>query len=273
MRVGFVQFRPVRYDVAANVAQVRQLLAGVCADVLVLPEMANSGYLYAAPADLAPYTEPADGSGPFLGALSDLAKSSGGLIVTGLSEVAQAGLYNTAVAVNGQGVVAAYRKTHLFAGEKDLFLPGDTGFGVADYTAESGARARIGMMVCFDWYFPESARTLALRGAQIIAHPSNLVLPHCQTAMVTRCLENRVFAITTNRWGTEELGERALTFTGASQVLTPDGERVAQAPVAGDCVMVVEIEPREADNKRPSAGSQLRNDLLRDRRPEMYQTT
>jgi predicted amidohydrolase len=47
------------------------------------------------------------------------------------------------------------------------------------------------MMVCFDWFFPESARTLALRGAQIIAHPANLVLPYCQTAMVTRCLETR----------------------------------------------------------------------------------
>ncbi len=270
MRAGFVQFRPVRYDVAANVAQVRRLMAGVTADLLVLPEMANSGYLYGAPGELAPYTEPADGSGPFLSSLIDLARLSGALIVTGLSESTPDGLYNASVAVDGTGVVANYRKTHLFGGEQDLFLPGDTGFRVFDYTARSGARARIGMMVCFDWYFPESARTLALRGAQIIAHPSNLVLPHCQTAMVTRCLENRVFAITTNRWGTEDLGERSLTFTGASQVMTPNGERVAQAPLEGDCVSVVEIAPAEADNKRPTAGSQLRNHLLADRRPEFY---
>lgn len=275
MLAGFAQFRPVRYDVAANVAQVERLLAGVRADLLVLPEMANSGYLYAAPGDLAPYTEPADGSGPFLAALIRLARSSGALIVTGLSESASTGLYNAAVAVNGEGVVARYRKTHLFGGEKDLFLPGDTGFGVFDYTAASGARAAIGMMVCFDWYFPESARTLALRGAQVIVHPSNLVLPHCQTAMVTRCLENRVFAITTNRWGTEALpdsgaGARSLTFTGASQVVTPNGERIAQAPLEGDCVVVVEIDPGLADNKHPTAGTQLRNHLLDDRRPEMY---
>jgi predicted amidohydrolase len=173
-------------------------------------------------------------------------------------------------------VIAHYRKTHLFGGEQDLFLPGDSGFRVFDYTPRSGARARIGLMVCFDWYFPESARTLALRGVQVIAHPSNLVLPHCQTAMVTRCLENRVFAITTNRWGTEDLpdtgsGARSLTFTGASQVVTPNGERVAQAPLEGDCVRVVEIDPAQADDKHPTAGSQLRNDLLKDRRPEMYE--
>ncbi len=60
--------------------------------------------------------------------------------------------------------------------------------------------------------------------------------------------------------------EKALTFTGASQVLTPLGERVAQAPVEGDCVGVAEINPAEADNKRPT----VRNHLLDDRRPEMY---
>ena len=69
------------------------------------------------------------------------------------------------------------------------------------------------MMVCFDWFFPESARTLAvLRGAEIIAHPSNLVLPYRQTAMFARCLENRVFAATTNRYGTGGVGGAAADF-------------------------------------------------------------
>ncbi len=261
MIVGFVQYRPVRYDVAANVGQVERLLNGVKADLLVLPELANSGYMYASPKTLEPYSEPSDGSGPFLSALQSLATSTGALIVTGLSERAPKELYNSAVAVSKSGVVALYRKTHLFADEQDLFVPGDSGFNVFEYGG-----VRIGMMVCFDWYFPESARTLALRGAQIIAHPSNLVLGHCQTAMVTRCLENRVFSITANRWGVESLGEQSLKFTGASQILTPLGVRVAQGPVEGDCVALAEIDPAEADNKRPTA----RNHLLNDRRPEMY---
>jgi predicted amidohydrolase len=266
MIVGFIQYRPVRYDVPANVAQVEHLLSGVKADLLVLPELANSGYMYASPETLAPHSEPADGSGRFLSALQSLAASTGALIVTGLSERTPNGLYNSAVAVEKSGVVALYRKTHLFADEQDLFLPGDTGFNMFETHG-----VRIGMMVCFDWYFPESARTLALRGAQIIAHPSNLVLGHCQTAMVTRSLENRVFSITSNRWGVESLpqaglGDKSLTFTGASQVLTPLGIRVAQGPVEGDSVACAEIDPAEADNKRPTA----RNHLLNDRRPEMY---
>jgi predicted amidohydrolase len=260
-KIGFVQFSPVRYDVAANMAAVERLLDGVEADLLVLPELANSGYLYESPEALLPFSEPGDGSGPFLSALQHLAGRAGGVIVAGFSERAREGLYNSAAAVGAAGVIQVYRKTHLFAGEKLLFQPGDSGFRIFEH-----AGARIGMMVCFDWFFPESARTLALRGAQIIAHPSNLVLPYCQTAMFARCLENRVFAATTNRYGTEELAEQSLTFTGASQIMTPRGERLSQAPIEGDYVRVVEIDPAAADDKHVTA----RNDLFADRRPEMY---
>ncbi|MCX6032318.1 MAG: hypothetical protein NT169_23865 [Chloroflexi bacterium] len=259
--VGFVQFRPVRRDVAANVAAVERLLAGVRADLLVLPELANSGYLYAAPADLAPYAEPGDGSGPFLAALRRLAGQTGGVIVAGFAERGGEGLYNSAAAVDAGGVLQVYRKTHLFADEKLLFLPGDTGFRTFEHRG-----AAIGMMVCFDWHFPEAARTLALAGSQIIAHPSNLVMPYCQTAMVTRSLENRVFSITCNRYGTEELDGNPLTFTGASQILDTLGRRLAQAPVEGDYVATAKIDPALADNKRINA----RNDLFADRRPELY---
>jgi predicted amidohydrolase len=259
--VGFVQFCPVRNDVAANVAAVERLLDGVRADLLVLPELANSGYMVATAADLDPYAEAADGSGPFLSALRRLAERTVGVIVTGFAERGQAGLYNSAAAVDASGVRQIYRKTHLFQDEQDPFLPGDTGFRIFSHRG-----VRIGMMVCFDWFFPESARALALLGAQIIAHPANLVLPWCQTGMVTRCLENAVFAITTNRYGTEDLNGKSLTFTGASQILDTKGRRLAQAQVEGDAVILCEIDPSAADDKRVGT----RNDLLGDRRPEMY---
>src|SRR5207253_5521489 len=77
------------------------------------------------------------------------------------------------------------------------------------------------MMVCFDWFFPESVRTLALAGAEIIAHPSNLVLPYCPDAMVIRCLENRVFAVTANRIGAEKRGRKPpLTYIGQDRKST-----------------------------------------------------
>lgn len=259
--VGFVQFSPLRANVEQNIRCVSQLVAGVKADLLVLPELANSGYLYAAPADVAPYSEDASGSGPYLSALRALAGETGGVIVSGFAEKGARGLYNSAAAVDKNGVIQVYRKTHLFAGELDLFLPGDSGFQVFTHQG-----ARIGMMVCFDWFFPEAARSLALKGAQIIAHPSNLVLPYCQRSMVTRSLENAVFSMTTNRYGSETLGDKTLRFTGSSQVLDPKGSLLVQAPEEGDCVKTCQIDPALADNKVVAG----RNHLLADRRPELY---
>jgi predicted amidohydrolase len=258
---GFVQFCPLRGNVAANIAALQGLLADVRADLVVLPELANSGYMYADPANLAPFTEPGDGTGPFLSALSELAARIDGVIVSGFAELGRDGIYNSAAAVSQDGVLCIYRKTHLFADEKLLFLPGDTGFRVFEYSG-----ARIGMMVCFDWFFPEAARTLALRGAQIIAHPANLVMPYCQAAMVTRCLENGVFGITANRYGTEDVGESLLTFTGASQMLDTRGRRLLRASAEADCVVLCDIDPSLADDKRVGQ----RNDLFDDRRPELY---
>ena len=114
----------------------------------------------------------------------------------------------------------AYRKTHLFAEEKKWFDPGDTGFQVFDM-----GQVKIGVMICFDWWFPESARVLALKGADIFCHPANLVMPQCQRVMPAHSLLNGVFTITANRVGTEERGGKApLQFTGKSQIVDPRGE-------------------------------------------------
>ena len=260
-KAGFVQFQPYRYDVQRNIDTLKTLTRAVKADLLVLPELANSGYMYRSSDTLAPYSESADGRGPFLSALQEIACETGTVLVAGFAENAEGVLYNSAAAVGTGGVLQVYRKTHLFFDEKNLFEPGDSGFNVFEVQG-----VKVGMMICFDWIFPESARTLALMGAQIIAHPSNLVLPYCQTAMVTRSLENRVFSITTNRWGGETLDDSSLTFTGASQVMSPHGARLAQAPETGDSVQVIEIDPALANDKHITA----RNDLFADRRPECY---
>ena len=263
-KIGFAQFSPVRYNVATNIAAVARVLHGVRANLLVLPELANSGYVYATPADVAPFAEPGDGSGPFLSALRRLAGKTGGVIVAGFAEQAAEGLYNSAAAVDGGGVIQVYRKTHLFADEKVLFLPGNSGFRIFEHAgARTSADRHDGLLRLV---LPGVRAHAGAAGPQIIAHPSNLVLPYCQTAMVTRCLENRVYAVTTNRYGTETLGEMSLTFTGASQVMSTRGERLAQAPIEGEAVAVVEIDPFAADDKQVTQ----RNDLFADRRPEMY---
>ena len=113
----------------------------------------------------------------------------------------------------------------------------------------------------------QKLRTLALKGAQIIAHPSNLVLPWCQQAMITRSIENRVFSITTNRTGTERNAEKKLTFTGMSQIINPKGEIIKRLNKVEESVYIAEINPEEANDKKAT----VHNDVLADRRTEMYE--
>jgi Predicted amidohydrolase len=121
-------------------------------------------------------------------------------------------------------------------------------------------------MICFDWFFPESARILSLKGADIICHPSNLVLPYCQDAMVTRCLENNVYAITANRTGCEERSGKSLYYTGKSQITSPDARILHQADGQKDEIGIVEIDVQMARNKKINNY----NDVLADRRVEYY---
>lgn len=180
-QIALVQFKPVRKDVQANIRKIQDLLQGITADLIVLPELANSGYLYESNESIRPSSEPCNGSGIFLRSLMDIADQTKGIIISGYAERDGNQLFNSAAAVSSDSVIANYRKIHLYADEKSLFLPGDSGFKVFTWQG-----IKIGMLICFDWIFPEAARTLALQGAQIIAHPANLVLPYCQNAMVTR---------------------------------------------------------------------------------------
>ncbi len=259
--ITIVQFQPIRKHVHANIQTLQNLLINITTDVIVLPELANSGYLYPTSEDLRPYTEKNDGSGPFLHSLMELANAANALIITGYAENAGKNLYNAAAAISSDGVIQNYRKTHLYADEKGLFNPGDTGFQTFDWHD-----IKIGMMICFDWFFPESARTLALQGAQIIAHPANLVMPYCQNAMVTRALENHVFTVTANRTGEEQLGEKHLHFTGASQITDPKGRILFRSGDESLRVHTEIIDPQKANDKHISH----RNHIFDDRRPDMY---
>jgi predicted amidohydrolase len=122
-------------------------------------------------------------------------------------------------------------------------------------------------MICFDWWFPESARVLALEGADIICHPANLVLSQCQQAMTTRSLENGVFSATANRVGSEARGGKPpLIFTGKSQILDCWGQVLTRLTEVETGVSVVDIDVIQARDKKLTA----RNDRFADRRPEFY---
>jgi predicted amidohydrolase len=260
-QIALVQFSPVRKSVTTNINNISRLLDGIKADLIVLPELSNSGYLYNSSDSLLPYCEPSDGSGDFLSALINTASRTGGVIVAGYAERDNHQIYNAAAALSSTGVIDNYRKTHLYSTEKYLFHPGNSGFKTFLWKQVS-----IGLMVCFDWIFPESARSLAIAGAQVIAHPANLVMPYCQDAMVTRSIENKVFTITANRIGIEKLKHVKLAFTGQSQMTSPTGEILYRGPVDKPTVNVMTIVPDDALDKHISD----ENDLFNDRRVEYY---
>ncbi len=261
INAAFLQYEVAFGDHSANAATVRRLLADTSDfDLLVLPELAFSGYDFRDRDELHALAEFFE-TGPTADLLRALARERNAVIVAGYAERAPEGCYNSAMLVCPDGAAHNYHKIHLFNREQDVFLPGDAPPAVVDTSA-----GRIGMMICFDWFFPETARCLALAGAQIIAHPSNLVLPWCQRAMFARSLENAVFTITANRIGTEARTDRSLTFTGGSQILNTKGETLASAPTDREAIGVATLDPNQADSK-VIAG---RNDLFADRRPDLY---
>lgn len=262
MHIGFYQFNPVFGEVTRNLDLVAARLAGVQCDLMVLPELFASGYQFVSREEVESLAEPVP-DGPTTQRLIELAKGGNFHIVGGLPERSGDRCYNSALLVGPTGLLGTYRKTHLFFEETLFFSPGDTGFRVWDI-----GTARIGVMICFDWVYPESARTLALKGAEILCHPSNLVLPHGPDAMVTRCLENRVFAVTANRIGFEERGGKGrLTYIGTSEIVSPRGRILHRASREQDELTVLEIDPAQARNKSLNAY----NDLLRDRRAPLYE--
>ena len=261
MKAGFFQFAPVFGDIRLNVEKALDGLSSEKSVLVVLPELFNTGYQFTSKEEVRELSE-AVPSGFTTAQLAGFSKKNNIYIAAGLAERDGGSFYNSAVLTGPEGFIGSYRKTHLFHEEKLWFSPGDTGFRV--WNTPIG---NIGIMICFDWFFPESARTLALRGAEIIAHPSNLVLPYCPDAMVTRCLENRVFAITANRIGSEQRGDREkLTFIGTSQITSPGGEILCRASRDGEESGNAEIDIREAGNKDLNRF----NNLFKDRREDLY---
>ena len=261
MKVGFYQFSPAFGKKEENLNKVFSSLEHADLDLLVLPEFFATGYQFVSRDEVAELSEDIP-RGSTTEALSELSRKKGCYLAAGLPERYGDLFFNSAVITGPEGFIGSYRKTHLFFEEKLFFSPGDTGFRVWDTRI-----ARIGIMICFDWLFPESARSLALMGADIIAHPSNLVLPYCPQAMPVRCLENRVFSITANRIGEERRKQGdPLRFIGCSLIVSPEGKILAKAAEDEETLLTAEIETATARNKNLNPF----NNVFDDRRPEMY---
>jgi predicted amidohydrolase len=258
MRIAVGQMEPLLTDVHENLSRVKSLLKEATdnqVDVLVLPELCNSGYVFEGLEEARSAAEEIP-TGMFSKEFRSWSKP-GRLVAAGICEQTPQGLYNSAAVFANGTHITTYRKIHLFLNEKDWFKSGSQEPPVVEFKD-----ARFGVMICFDWAFPETARVLTLKGAQIILHPSNLVLHYCQNAMVTRSIENSVYTVTANRVGTE----RGIEFSGNSQITNTIGTRLAT--LSGDEVGIafVDIDPQAADDKMITK----RNHVITDRKPELY---
>lgn len=263
MKVGFIQFSPIFGEKEKNIEKSVELInKGAEADLLVLPELCNTGYLFIDINELKRLGEESP-NGPTLKAWRKAAEETNAYIIAGFCEKKDNSFYNSAVFIAPDGYIDVYQKIHLFDGEKKFFYAGNGPLKVYDI-----GKTKIGIIVCFDWIFPEITRILALNGAEIICHPANLVLPFAQKTMLARSIENRIFTITANRIGQDIRPNNSLEFTGMSQITSPKMELLLQASKDKEELGIIDIDPSIARNKMVTSN----NHIFHDRRTDLYQS-
>jgi predicted amidohydrolase len=267
VRVACCQFSPDVESPERGQVIAREAIGAAIADgaqIVVLPELCNSGYAFRSADEAEAAAVPRDGE--LLRGWSEEAGRGDALVIGGFCERAPDGkLYNSCALVDGDGVTAVYRKLHLWGDEPNWFSSGAEPAPVIDTRY-----GRIGLAVCYDIEFPELTRGLALDGAELIALPANW--PHSDPpdgrpilhslAAVTAYL-NRVFVAVCDRSGTE----RGIKFEGGSVIADPDG-RLRAGPIVdrGEETLIADCDLATARDKHTGR----RNDAFADRRPDRY---
>jgi predicted amidohydrolase len=263
-RVAAIQFEPVLGAKAENVARLLELVEMAARDgarLIVLPEMATTGYCWHSRDEVRPHVEPIPG--PTTDAFAVLAGRYGCYVVVGMPEVApRSGIfYNSAALVGPEGLVGVYRKTHSFVSELKWAKDGDLGLPVWDTSL-----GRIGVMICMDAGYFEPARLLALSGADVLCFPTNWLGEKSPSpAWSARAYENGCYLIAANRYGLE----RGVQFSGGSCVLDPDGA-VQASRDAGDGIVYGQVSLAAARSKSFAPGGPP--EKLSARRPALYDT-
>ncbi|MBC8351771.1 MAG: carbon-nitrogen hydrolase family protein [Planctomycetes bacterium] len=234
------------------------------AQLTIFPECSLSGYCFDSREEAMPYAESIPG--PSCERLADACSRLDVFAIMGMLETADDQLFNACVLIGPQGVAGSYRKIHLpFLGIDRFTDPGDRPFVV-----HSAGELRVGMNICYDSAFPESARVMALDGADLIALPTNFPPgAECMAAHVanTRAMENNVYYACVNRVGVE----RGFPFIGQSKVCDPSGRVIAGAAHTDEAILYADIDVQRARTKRIVRVPEKHIiDRFDDRRPEMY---
>ncbi|MVX60765.1 acyltransferase [Enterorhabdus mucosicola] len=265
VRLALIQFEAELGNPAKNTERACQMIAEAAeagADLVLLPELFSTGYqLNAIGPILGDLVEPVDG--PTVRALQEAARAGGCYVAAGvaLTRELTAVPYNSSVFIDREGnLLGTYDKQHLWALERFYFRGGNGG-GVFD--TDFG---RVGVMICYDMGFPETARMLALKGCDLVL----CLAAWCKEDMdgwylngPSRALENTVYAACVNRYGVED----DLVMPGHSYVSNPRGHIIAELEGETEGVLVADIDLADVAEGRMDGRYPP---YLRDRRPELY---
>jgi len=255
MKIGFIQFAPKFGDKKTNLEKIKKLVSSTGADLLVFPEMCTTGYMVKNRLELKMLAEKIP-SGPTTKVLIKIAKENDCCLIIGMPEIVGNKIFSSAVVITDKGVITKHQKTHLFLKEKLFFNKGTTTPQVFKWRG-----VRVGLGVCYDYMFPEFWRKLALDGADVFCNVANFVFDYGYKIMQVRSIENGVFSITVNRIGKE----RGQKFNGGSEIVNNRGNIIKKSNKRED-IYVIDFDPLKSRNKKWNKY----NDLIKDRRPEMY---
>ncbi|MBB3298342.1 MULTISPECIES: nitrilase family protein [unclassified Rhizobium] len=268
--VATVQFEPIIGDRAGNLAAIERLAKAAKtqgAEIVVLPELADSGYTFRDGEEVAALAGPVPG-GPSAETLRRLAEEFGLYIVSGIAEQDGDRFYNSALLCGPEGYIGKYRKLHLWNNENRLFRKGDLGLPIFDLPF-----GRIGIAICYDGWFPETFRQLALAGAELVCVPTNWVpmagaegLPEPMANILHKAAAhtNGLYIACADRIGIE----RGQSFIGRSLIVGPQGWPIS-GPASADReeILLAQIDLSSVTETRTLNSF---NHLLGDRRADVY---
>lgn len=258
-KAAAVQFEPEFGNKERNIDVLLALVeeaAKAGAKLITTPEMATTGYCWYDRAEVSGFVEAIPG--PSTARFAKIAEHHDCYIVLGLPEVdAATGLYyNSAALIGPEGLVGVHRKSHPYISEPKWAASGNLGHQV--FETKIG---RIAMLICMDIHFIETARLVALGGADVICHISNWLAERTPAPYwISRAYENGCYLIESNRWGLE----RGVQFSGGSCIIAPDAE-ILDVVDMGDGIAYGMIEPERARLHRVAG-----EPVLRQRRPDLY---
>ena len=267
IRAAAVQMEPKLGNVEENLDRILAGLEQAAADgakLVVFPECALSGYGFGSREEGLAHAVASDGREVVK--VAELARRTQCGCIFGLLERAGSRLFNACVLIGPDGVKGIYRKVHLPFLGVDMFVdPGDLAFAVHELEG-----LRIGMHICYDGAFPETARVLTLLGADVLVLPTNWPT-HSECAaehmIPTRAMENTVYVMAVNRVGVES----GFRFIGASSIADPSGTILARAGAEAEQTLFADIDPVRSRTKHlVRVPGRHEVNRIADRRPGFY---